>query len=59
MLHMHCIIQYIMYIVGMGLSIHRVVVYVGAVLYRTWMLLWKLSRYITCIGVVVVSNESL
>ena len=25
----------------MGLSIHRVVVFVGVVLYRTWMLLWK------------------
>ena len=29
MLHMHCIIHYIMYIVGMGLSIHMVVVFVG------------------------------
>ena len=38
-----------MYIVGMGLSIHRIVVFVWVVLYRTWMLLGKLSHYITCI----------
>ena len=25
----------------MGVSIHRVVKFVGVVLYRTWMLLWK------------------
>ena len=31
-----------LYIVGMGLSIHRVVVFVWVVLYGTWMLLWKL-----------------
>ena len=45
-----------MYIVEMGLSIHRVVAFVGGVLYRTWMLLWKTGR---CISVVVVFNESL
>ena len=30
------------YIVGMGLTILRVVVFVRVVLYRTWMLLWIL-----------------
>ena len=41
MLYMCCIMHYIRYIVGMCLSIHRVVVFVMVVVYITWILLWK------------------
>ena len=33
--------MYNAYIVEMGLSIHRVAVFVGVIVYRTWMLLWE------------------
>ena len=54
------------YIVGMGLTILRVGVFVRVVLYRTWMLLWILYMetgqvivFVEGGGVIVVFNRSL
>ena len=63
MLCMHCVLNVMPYIVGMGLTILRVVVFVRVVLYRTWMLLFvetdQVIVFVEGGGVIVVFNRSL